>query len=314
VSRPFACGALLLAAFVLAVGAGRARAASPAEELFQEGRRLLLAGQTDEACARFAKSYAMVASSGTLLNLALCHQTQGKTATAWNEYRAAATLARNQGREDRATVADGKAQSLEATLSRVTTTAVDAPPGLQVTSDGGPSGARWLSVEVPIDPGVHHVTATAPGHLPWTTTLEVKEGEQVVLEIPRLQAERALPRAVPVGDVSSGGNVPAAPARSVLGYSLGAGGLVALAAGVVVWSVAYGKLQTSKEACAQGCSSSERARDVSDINALENVAVGAWIVGGALIVASGAYFALRGTRTTARVAFAPGGVSLQGHF
>src|SRR5262249_18506399 len=78
-------------------------AVSPAAEaMFQEGKRLLSEGQTAEACARFASSFAIEASSGTLLNLALCHETQGKTATAWAEYRAAARLARSQGRDDRA--------------------------------------------------------------------------------------------------------------------------------------------------------------------------------------------------------------------
>src|SRR5262249_43401369 len=163
----------LLLASALLVLAGPARAASPAEGPVPEGRRLVAAGQSGEACARGTGSYDMVASSGTLLNLALCHQTQGKTATAWNEYRAAARLARNQGREDRAAVADQSAQALEEKLARITVTAVEAVAGLHVATEAGPLGEGGIKAEVPIDPGTHKLTATAPGYLPWTATVEI---------------------------------------------------------------------------------------------------------------------------------------------
>jgi len=292
-----------------------ARAGSPAEDSFQEGRRLLAAGQTDEACLRFAESYAMVASSGTLLNLALCHQTQGKTATAWNEYRAAARLARNQGREDRASVADGKAQALEATLARVTTTAVEAVPGLRVATEAGPLGEGGLKVDVPIDPGTHRVTATAPGYLPWSATLEVKEAEQLRIEIPKLEPEPVLPALANLVDARRASDAGAR--RSSVGLYLGVGGVVLLAAGTAVWSVAYAKLQSATDACALGCSKADRDGRVSDIQTLKGVAIGAWIAGGALAVAAGASFVLRkGKSTTATVAIEPShaGLLLRGSF
>jgi hypothetical protein len=282
-------------------------------ESFQEGRRLLAAGQIDEACARFAESYEMVASSGTLLNLALCHQTQGKTATAWSEYRAAARLARNQGREDRAAVADESALALEPKLARISITAVETVAGLQVATELGPLGEGGLKVDVPIDPGTHKVTATAPGYLSWTATVEVKEAEQLTVQIPKLEPEPVLPAVAQRADARG-----AESRSSSLGLYLAGGGGVALGAGVVLWSVAYSKLQSAKDACTQGCSKEDRDNRVSDIQTLEGVAVGAWIVGGAL-VASGAYLMLRrgtGTNKTTTVALAPslGGVLIQGAF
>jgi hypothetical protein len=304
---------LAVVALVVLASATIARAESPAEESFQEGRRLLAAGQTDEACASFAKSYDMVASSGTLLNLALCHQTQGKTATAWNEYRAAARLARNQGREDRAAVADQSAQDLESKLARVSITAVEAVAGLHVATEAGPLGEGGLKVDVPIDPGSHKLTATAPGYLPWTATVEVKEAEQLTVQIPKLEPEPVLPALAKLADARGPEG-----RRSSVGLYLGAGGVVALGAGVALWSVAYSKLQSAKDACTQGCSKADRDNRVSDIQTLKGVAVGAWVVGGAL-VASGAYLVLRkgkeSNRTTT-VALDPsrGGVLIQGTF
>ena len=108
------CRTLAIAVALLGLVPVTAVAVSPAAEaLFQEGRRLMAAGKTAEACARFAESYTQEASSGTLLNLALCHQKEGKTATAWTEYRNAARLARSQGREDRANAAEEKVAARE---------------------------------------------------------------------------------------------------------------------------------------------------------------------------------------------------------
>jgi hypothetical protein len=281
---------------------GTARAASPAEEPFQEGRRLLAEGQTDEACLRFAESYGMVASSGTLLNLAQCHQTQGKTATAWNEYRAAARLARNQGRGDRAAVADEKAAALEPSLARVSITAVEAISGLRVATEAGPLGEGGLTVDVPIDPGTHKVTATAPGYLQWTATLQVKEAEQLSLEIPKLEPQPVLPALARLVEARSASD----DRRSSVGIYLGVGGGVLLATGTAFWSVAYAKLQSAKDSCAQGCSRADRDGRVSDIQTLKGIAVGTWIAGGALVAASGAYFVLhKGKATTTTVALDP---------
>jgi hypothetical protein len=317
-----ALAAFLATATWLASESGTASAASPAEDLFQEGRRFLLDGQTDEACKRFAESYAMVASSGTLLNLALCHQNQGKTATAWNEYKAAARLARNQGREERAAVADGKAHELEPTLARVTTTAVERLPGLRVATEAGPLGEGGLGVDVPIDPGTHTVTVTAPGHLPWTTTLEVKESEQLTLEIRRLEPESPPPSLTrtpaPAGIVDSRADLDrvAATQRSSLGLYVGVGGAVVLAGGAAFWSVAYAKFQSAKDACTLGCSESDHDSRVSDIQTLKGVAIGAWIVGGALVVASGVDFLVHRKKAPLTVAIDPvnAGVVFRGSF
>jgi hypothetical protein len=74
----------LIAAVMVGLSTSRASAGpTAAEALFQEGRQLLEEGHVDEACLRLAESYAQEPASGTLLNLARCHQTQGKIATAW---------------------------------------------------------------------------------------------------------------------------------------------------------------------------------------------------------------------------------------
>ena len=99
---------------LVVIAASRAGAVPPAAQaLFREGRQLMASGNTAEACDRFAQSYALEAASGTLLNLALCHEKLGKVATAWAEYREAAALARGQDRPDRAAVAEERLAAIE---------------------------------------------------------------------------------------------------------------------------------------------------------------------------------------------------------
>ena len=307
-------GVLVDAAILLVVASTQARAVSPAAEaLFQEGRRLLAAGQIDEACARFAESYAVDASSGTLLNLALCHEKQGKSATAWAEYRGAARLARNQGREDRAGAADDKVAVLEAKLPRVTSISAKPVPGLRIATEDGTLGEGGLGVAVPVDPGSHKVTVSAPGYRPWATTVEMKEGEQRTLEIPELEAEPVPAMAPGPGTGSlavtgaratTGG---AAPDRSRLDLYLVSGGGLLLVGGVAFWAIAYAKLQAAVDACngIVSCSDSDRTSRISTITTLKELTIGSWIAGGALVIAAGVHYKFFRNPTPLTVALDP---------
>src|SRR5437868_3103320 len=141
---------MLIAAAMVGLPTSRATAGPPAAEaLFQEGRQLLEEGHVDEACLRLAESYWQEPASGTLLNLARCHQAQGKIATAWAEYAAAARLSRAQGREDRARAAEERASALEPKLSRLKLRMSEPPAGLKVLTDTDALGEGGLGVAIP---------------------------------------------------------------------------------------------------------------------------------------------------------------------
>src|SRR6185369_12155545 len=61
-----------------------------AQSLFDEGRKLMNEKKFAEACPRLERSYKLDPAAGTLLNVAVCHEGLGRTATAWNEFREAA--------------------------------------------------------------------------------------------------------------------------------------------------------------------------------------------------------------------------------
>src|SRR5438445_10663209 len=91
---------------LLSIGfAGRAGAfggtdAAIAEALFQEGRKLVEQKHFSEACPKFAESQRLDPGIGTLLNLAACHELEGKTATSWSEFTQALGQAEHEARAD----------------------------------------------------------------------------------------------------------------------------------------------------------------------------------------------------------------------
>src|SRR5271166_3476943 len=84
-----------------------------AEALFRSARELMAAGKYAEACPKLAESNRIDPKLGTLMNLALCHEKAGKTASAWAEYVQAGEIAQRTGQKERAQVARDKAQALE---------------------------------------------------------------------------------------------------------------------------------------------------------------------------------------------------------
>src|SRR4051812_10965301 len=64
-----------------------------AESAFQDGLRLMKAGNFSDAARRFEQSQSLEPASGTLINLAYCDRQLGKLASAWFDYTRAMLLA-----------------------------------------------------------------------------------------------------------------------------------------------------------------------------------------------------------------------------
>jgi hypothetical protein len=136
-----------------------ALADAKADALFKEGRTLLDAKKYDEACPKLAESQKLEPGAGTLLALALCHEGQGKTATAYAELKEAAELGRAKGRDALAAAAEKKAAAMAGALSKVVVH-VRAPEAT-VTLDGKPLEKDAFDKPINVDPGEHKVEATA---------------------------------------------------------------------------------------------------------------------------------------------------------
>jgi hypothetical protein len=204
-------GALFVAA-VVSTGSVPALAQSGtevslAESLYRKARELMHAGNYDEACPKFAESYRLDPATGTLLNLATCHEAQGLLATAWLEYSDALVASRRAGRHSRVKFAEERIAAIEPRLSRLTLQIApeSADPNLQISLDGHEIGRAAVGIPTPVDPGRHLVEARAPGKKPWSESVEIgPNADQKTVTIPILEAAPATepnPSLVPVAPV-----------------------------------------------------------------------------------------------------------------
>src|SRR5450432_3787567 len=93
--------------------------AALAESLFREGKRLSGEHKFAEPCPKVAESYRLDPGLGTLLNLATCHESEGKPASAWAEFSDASSQARREGDSDRGQLAEDHMKALEPKLAHV---------------------------------------------------------------------------------------------------------------------------------------------------------------------------------------------------
>ncbi len=150
-------GALgLTALFFSGVAQGQvSRNEAAADQLFRDGEHLFAQGKVAEACAKFEESNKLDPAPGTLNNLAVCHEREGKTATAWHEWIALADLAHGAQKPEREKEAQEHAASLEKKLLRVQ---IVLPAGVRastVSLDGSVLDTASLTSPLAVDPGPH---------------------------------------------------------------------------------------------------------------------------------------------------------------
>jgi hypothetical protein len=150
--------------------------AAMAQTLFDEGKRKMATGDYAHACPQLAESYRLDPGSGTLTALAVCHESLGKTASAWTEFIQLISEARQAGRTDRERFAQRHISVIEPNLSRlavVVEPAIAGLPGFEVRRDGTILGQAGWGTAAPVDPGEHLVEARAAGKIPWSITVAI---------------------------------------------------------------------------------------------------------------------------------------------
>ncbi len=286
--------------------------AAAAESLFQEGKALMAARNFSAACPKLAESQRLDPGSGTLTALALCHEGEGKTASAWAEFMEVVGTARKDGRIDREKFARSHAAALEGALSRLT---IDVPPsvsavgGLGVRRDGEEVGQAAWGTPLAVDPGDHVIEASAPGKLAWKTTVRVgPQGDKQTVSVPALADEPPRSAAAPVAPPAP---VPAWGPK-VPGLILGGAGLVVLGVGSAFGVEAILKSHDVKSACptATGCSATvvsenNTAKSFALVSDITMGAGAAAVVAGVVLVLTsrgGGASPARGTRLLPAVA------------
>ena len=331
----FVLAALAAGAALVAARPARAddapRAISPgdaaaAETLFEEGRRLMAKGRHAQACPKFVESYRLDPALGSLLNAATCHKAEGKTATAWSEFRDAEQQAQRAGDTKRQKFAASKAAEIEPTLPRLIITILEPPAGTKVSRDGLALGDASLNTPLPVDPGEHTIRVEAPGFVAWETTVEAFATKRASVVVPDLERAPTAPTGGGTGAGDSG-DAPDAPSRAghdyrTAGLIIGGVGVASMAVGAIFAGMYFSAAGECKGASQEeNCPSDDPLRDQmatrGTISGISLVAGGAAVVAGAILYLTStprdeAQAGAEGAWVAPRVA--PGGLGIDGGF
>jgi len=262
-----------------------------ARVLFTEGRRLMKAGQYDEACPKLEAASKLYPGSGVYLNLADCFERAGRIASAWSEFGEAATAAIQSRRAHDEVEAKRRQAELEPRLSRVIVGVAKEAPGLVVTRNGKVLGRGAWGTAIPVDPGKQVVTASAAGFVEWSVTVPVTEpGATVTVTVPEL-----VPVAAGVAPVAPTpvvpGPAPAPASRATYWTTRRTVGVAVAGAGVVTAVIggALGLAAKGQDNAAQSAGGAARHDDSVNAVTAGNVAsvvfgVGAGIAAAGVVV------------------------------
>jgi hypothetical protein len=223
-----------------------------AEQLFSDGKRLMAEGKFDEACPKLAESQRLDPGGGTILNLAVCHEGQGRFASAWSEFREGLGLARTDGRRDREQFALEHLAQVEPKVSHVMLVVEPKAqvPGLTIKLDDETVGQAAWNSKLPVDAGPHRVTASAPGKVDRAIVRPIGTADTMTVTILPLEDG-------PIGSGSAPGVDSAAEVslsdsrrgKRMAGFVTGGVGLVFFGAGAVFGVEALQKRHDSDAFC-----------------------------------------------------------------
>lgn len=167
-----------------------------AEALYKRGRELIASGNWAEGCEKFDASMKLNPAAVTMINIAKCHEHDGKLTLALSDYRAALKLNEGTLGEERqkqlAEIVKAGIAEITPRLAKLVIVMASPPPGLVLVRDQTEMPAAVLGERILVDPGTHEIEASAPGYVREKRTVTVKEAEEAQVEI-ALAKEKAAP-------------------------------------------------------------------------------------------------------------------------
>ena len=279
-------------------------------------------GNFAEACPKLAESLALDRQVGTMLNLAVCYEQTGKTASACSMWRSASAGAARKFQSDREEFARQQAEAicLTAPKIRVEVAPQAAGAALEVAIDGAPLPRDGLGSPFSLDAGEHELRAEAPGFVPDVERFVVQPGSAdapSTVVVPALAPVHAPPSpAAPVTPIATGSrSVPAAV------WVAGGLGVVSLAVSGAFGLVALNDVNAAwrdgdcvRDNCnATGVDARHRAAQAANVSTVAlGVGLAALATGAVLwLVRPGAQPA-SGAVAKPHVSFNPWGLSVEG--
>jgi len=289
--RSTLCLALLLS---LPCAVARAEGTpSTADALFESGRTAMSKGDYATACARFAESHRIDPAPGTLLNLSLCEEKQGKLVAAHADLTE--VLERLPKGDFRIAVAEKQLEALKKKLPSVTLTLDAESTGARVERDGIEVRADALARPILLDPGSHVFVVKADGRAGTRRDVALSEGDHVSFTLGAGPAVGGAASSTTHASTSSSRDPVAT--RRMLGIGALAVGGVGIVTGVVTGILTVSAASAYDEHCRGGTCDAEGKSAASTGETLEVVSPIAFGIG-AIGAGVGTYLFLTSKRTT----------------
>jgi hypothetical protein len=286
-----------------------------AERRFSEAVALMDQRRYEAACPLLKQSHALDPSSGTLLNLGDCYEQRGLTASAYRAFEEARELSVRAGKRERASVAEVRMQKLAKVLRRLSIALpVDPPQNLAIRLDGEPIAVSSQHTELIVDPGVHEVSASAPGY--------VESRLSVRAPAPGLTTLVNVPALAPLSSVTSSQSDRDAAGssgfstRQIAAMVTGSVGVVGVVVGSVFGLGSRSKHEESDRYCTGNVCSEQRGVELmNEARSAGNASTVAFVVGGVALGTAATLWFLElpsDGGTTAQVGVGPAGVQVRG--
>jgi hypothetical protein len=180
-----------------------ADAADLAIELFFQGKNLMNAGDYAGARAKLMESARLDPKVGTVASLAVCEERLGHVAEARARWLQARTLALATG-DSRRPLTEGELARVDRLVPKLSLDLRGvSPPGMRIEIDGVEVGAGGLGTPLPVDPGEHTVSATAPGKQAWSTKVRTQaDGNVTTVSVGPLDDAPATTPAAPTPEAA----------------------------------------------------------------------------------------------------------------
>jgi hypothetical protein len=315
--RPFLRSGWIVA-FALVASAGaattaRADSRTAAEALFQAGRAAARSGDAAGACTRFRESHRLDPALGTRLNLALCEEELGRTATAWGLFLSLVqTLPEH---DERSRLAREHLDVLDRLVPRVTlVVSGPTPSGFKVILADASITEMGLGVAIPVDPGSHQLEVVTPGGPTRRQEFAVAAGESRIVHIEGGPG----PAPVSAGDASASKSAPGSPLRVAGVVAFGAAG-ASLAASLTLGFLAMRRKGVMDEHCGPDGACSRAGLEAAREGQTFVDASTATFVGACALAAVGTTLFIwqgrsrrSGSATPLTLLLSPGGIGLRG--
>jgi hypothetical protein len=324
---PFAA-ALLVALASTPVRSAFADDTSPAalaqaREQFRRGIALEAAGDW-EGALRVFKGVAQVKSTPQVrFHIAQAEEKTGDIVAALGSYRLAAYEATEAKIKDVKLASDAAIKNLEPKIPKLTLQRGAGAAVAKISLDGRELGNATVGAPISVNPGPHHLEASAPGRETITADFNLGAGETKELPLVLPEAKAGAPvAAVTPTSTEPTNDTPEPPPKTskvkIAGFVFGAAGLASLGASGVFFGIRQSSLSKLQKDCGPGGQSCP-ASDLSTKNNGQMAATvsEATFIGGAAALGIGVILVIAAPKKKAPVAgltLGPGSASFAGSF